>query len=96
MCGRVFPRRARGLTGMPYAAGFRPSVLSYVPVSGRSTRRASNPWSCCRSATESSHKTAGAHVSSILAKLGVARRVEAAAIAERLDLLEGLAPEATR
>ena len=33
-----------------------------------------------------SRKTAGAHVSSILAKLGVARRVEAAAVAERLDL----------
>jgi hypothetical protein len=29
-------------------------------------------------------------------RLGVARRVEAAAIAERLDLLEGVAPEATR
>jgi DNA-binding CsgD family transcriptional regulator len=35
-----------------------------------------------------SRKTAGAHVSNILAKLDVARRVEAAAIAERLDLLE--------
>jgi DNA-binding NarL/FixJ family response regulator len=39
-----------------------------------------------------SQKTAGAHVSNILAKLGVARRVEAAAMAERLDLLEGMAP----
>jgi DNA-binding NarL/FixJ family response regulator len=35
-----------------------------------------------------SRKTAGAHVSNILGKLGVGRRVEAAAIAERLDLLE--------
>jgi DNA-binding NarL/FixJ family response regulator len=34
-----------------------------------------------------STKTAGTHVSNILAKLDVARRVEAAAIAERLDLL---------
>ena len=34
-----------------------------------------------------SRKTASAHVSNILAKLGVARRVEAAAMAERLDLL---------
>ena len=33
-------------------------------------------------------KTAGAHVSNILAKLEVNRRVEAAAIAERLDLLD--------
>jgi DNA-binding CsgD family transcriptional regulator/tetratricopeptide (TPR) repeat protein len=33
-------------------------------------------------------KTAGAHVSNILAKLDVGRRVEAAAIAERLDLLD--------
>jgi DNA-binding CsgD family transcriptional regulator len=33
-------------------------------------------------------KTAGAHVSNILAKLEVSRRVEAAAIAERLDLLD--------
>lgn len=41
-----------------------------------------------------SYKTAGAHVSSILAKLGVARRVEAAAVAERLDLLDGPAPDA--
>jgi DNA-binding CsgD family transcriptional regulator/tetratricopeptide (TPR) repeat protein len=43
-----------------------------------------------------SRKTAGAHVSNILAKLGVARRVEAAAMAERLDLLEGVAPEVSR
>lgn len=42
-----------------------------------------------------SQKTAGAHVSNILAKLGVSRRVEAAAIAARLDLLEGVAPEVT-
>jgi DNA-binding CsgD family transcriptional regulator len=40
-----------------------------------------------------SRKTAGAHVSNILGKLGVSRRVEAAAIAERLDLLDERAPE---
>jgi DNA-binding CsgD family transcriptional regulator len=40
-----------------------------------------------------SRKTAGAHVSNILGKLGVGRRVEAAAIAERLDLLDERAPE---
>jgi DNA-binding CsgD family transcriptional regulator/tetratricopeptide (TPR) repeat protein len=39
-----------------------------------------------------SRKTAGAHVSNILGKLGVGRRVEAAALAERLDLLEERAP----
>jgi DNA-binding CsgD family transcriptional regulator/tetratricopeptide (TPR) repeat protein len=35
-----------------------------------------------------SRKTAAAHVSSILGKLGVGRRAEAAAVAARLDLLE--------
>jgi DNA-binding CsgD family transcriptional regulator/tetratricopeptide (TPR) repeat protein len=40
-----------------------------------------------------SRKTAGAHVSNILSKLGVARRVEAAAMAERLDLLGDQTPE---
>lgn len=35
-----------------------------------------------------SRKTAGAHVSNILGKLGVGRRAEAAAIAVRLDLLD--------
>lgn len=40
-----------------------------------------------------SAKTAGAHVSNILTKLGVERRAEAAAVAERLHLLSG-APEA--
>jgi DNA-binding CsgD family transcriptional regulator/tetratricopeptide (TPR) repeat protein len=35
-----------------------------------------------------SSKTAGVHVSNILAKLGVARRVEAAAIAQRFGLLD--------
>jgi DNA-binding CsgD family transcriptional regulator/tetratricopeptide (TPR) repeat protein len=40
-----------------------------------------------------SRKTAAAHVSNILGKLGVGRRVEAAAIAERLDLLDERAPE---
>jgi DNA-binding NarL/FixJ family response regulator/tetratricopeptide (TPR) repeat protein len=35
-----------------------------------------------------SPKTAGAHVSNIFGKLGVGRRAEAAAIAERLDLLD--------
>jgi DNA-binding CsgD family transcriptional regulator len=39
-----------------------------------------------------SPKTAGAHVSNILGKLGVGRRVEAAAIAERLDLLDEGSP----
>src|SRR3954454_2094610 len=34
-----------------------------------------------------SRKTASAHVSNILGKLAVARRAEAAAVAERLDLL---------
>ena len=34
-----------------------------------------------------SRKTASAHVSNILAKLEVGRRAEAAAVAERLDLL---------
>ena len=33
-------------------------------------------------------KTAGHHVSNIVAKLDVGRRIEAAAIAERLDLLD--------
>jgi DNA-binding CsgD family transcriptional regulator len=35
-----------------------------------------------------SEKTVGAHVSSILAKLGVAGRIEAAAVAHRLNLLK--------
>jgi DNA-binding NarL/FixJ family response regulator len=38
-----------------------------------------------------SPKTAGVHVSNILAKLGVERRAQAAAVAERLGLL-GLGP----
>jgi DNA-binding CsgD family transcriptional regulator len=37
-------------------------------------------------------KTAGLHVSNILAKLGVANRAEAAAVAHRLDLIEGAEP----
>jgi DNA-binding NarL/FixJ family response regulator len=36
-----------------------------------------------------SPKTASVHVSNILAKLGVASRVEAAAVAHRLGLLDG-------
>ena len=39
-----------------------------------------------------SPKTAEAHVSNILGKLGVGRRVEAAAVAERLDLLDEAQP----
>jgi DNA-binding NarL/FixJ family response regulator len=42
-----------------------------------------------------SRKTAAAHVSNILSKLGVARRVEAAAMAERLDLLHEPKPQVT-
>jgi DNA-binding CsgD family transcriptional regulator len=42
-----------------------------------------------------SRKTAAAHVSNILSKLGVARRVEAAAMAERLDLLYEPKPQVT-
>jgi hypothetical protein len=42
-----------------------------------------------------SRKTAAAHVSNILSKLGVARRVQAAAMAERLDLLYEPKPQVT-
>jgi DNA-binding NarL/FixJ family response regulator len=39
-----------------------------------------------------SERTAGAHVSNILGKLGVSRRMEAAAIAHRLGLIEARTP----
>jgi DNA-binding NarL/FixJ family response regulator len=39
-----------------------------------------------------SAKTASVHVSNILAKLGVASRVEAAAVAHRLELFDGSRP----
>lgn len=41
-----------------------------------------------------SRKTAATHVSHILEKLGVSRRVETAALAERLDLDEQRPPAA--
>ena len=56
-------------------------VLALV-AEGRSNRQVAD-------ALFISAKTASVHVSNILAKLGVASRVEAAAVAHRLGLLDG-------
>jgi DNA-binding CsgD family transcriptional regulator/tetratricopeptide (TPR) repeat protein len=84
-------RRARVPLGAPDAApapeapplGLTPRELEVLRLVGRGY---TNPQ--IAEALFISVKTAGAHVSNILAKLDVSRRVEAAAIAERLDLLD--------
>jgi hypothetical protein len=76
------PGRGRGAVGGPFARA--------DPARGRGAgpgrRRSDN-----RQVAEAlfiSEKTAGIHVSHILAKLGVSGRVEAAAVAHRLGLAE--------